>query len=1372
MSSIQGFGGGEQSASTPYEYPNTLKSTQIAEIVDCLGEGECEGLADGLKSIYLDGVPIENENGTRNFTGVEFQLTHGTPNQLALPGINDVATEYAIDVEVVKLRNGLDGSIIRRVIKDETDKVRVTIGVPQLSFTDMTSGDIRGNSFAFAIDVQSNGGGFVEKFAKTISGKTMSLYTESFILDIAGMEKPVDIRVRRISDDSDKSNDIRTFRWLSMAEIQSVRLRYPHTCISYLRFDAQQFSKIPVRSWRWKGLKIKIPSNYDPITRAYNLNSMGQPVVDGEGQPIQQPWDGTFKIAWSNNPAWCLHEMVTNPRWGLGAYVSEDLQNKWRLYEIAQYCDELVPDGRGGMEPRFTCNTVIASREEAFNVLRDMAAIFRGMVYWGNSTVDYSQDAPSEPQFLYVPANVENGSFVYQDTSEREMHSVFICYWNDLSKNGKRVPEVYVDDELVRKYGVREIELALLGCTSQGQALRMCRWARYSEQMEGETVQFTVGSDGAVVTPGAVFKIADPSVAGERMGGRIVAATSTSIELDSEVTLLPDYTYTITVAKADPDDYFGMVTEERTVTTPATGVPTKFLSVAPGFSEVPEPGLVWVLQNNDLQATTWRCTAIKEVHGKNKFEIMGVKHNPSKFDAVELGVMLDEPIVSGISSVVAPPTDLDLVETVYTDGTVNKSRLTVSWIPSRPGLRHEVAYRKDTTWWEVLPVTSAQTVDIGPLDAGVYEVSVRSFNTLGKSSPVTQGEITIAGGRTGLRAIRITASSPFFKVDAGGTATPATIQLAADTGALDGDLTWEVVSGGVTFTEDVPNKTITVAYADMTTESVVFRAYTEDRGVTFSETFTILKIRDGLDGTPGTPGAPGAPGEQGAPGTPGEAGQDSVNGMLTNEVIALPADGNGNVQSYSGAFSSLMIFVGVDDDTQNGWTFSKVEGPGIDASLTDNRIDIMTVSAVQDSTYVDIVAGKAGYSTVTKRVTVTKIKRGDAGTPGEQGPRGSVSAARAIATSAWSDAEAVQALVDYGYAAPVNLDMVTLTNEADGWAETRVYSGGMWLTIQAAINGNLLVKGTVAAESLNVDNLSAISADLGTVTAGQMTAGTFFGGALLGATGEFSGTLAAGVLDAAAFAPDIRGPFTVPGTYVVTAPDPLPNGWTSMSVRAHIIGGGGSGGIGGSEQVNGTIYFIDNSGGFCGQSKVVTYANVQPGQQFTVIVGAGGAAVAKYYDNNGSPSPTYKVDGNSGQDSSVQELAETALGGQGGYSVVAGPEYGTARQWLSSGRNQLWLRNNVNCGIGGDSTLASGGPEKNYGNQFGDGSLGSGGGGGTDYKFDNPSHKNQNHYSGKGGDGYVRLEFFDPNFVVTGNRYNNLVAWLDGTVGQVPNNAR
>lgn len=721
---VRGHKKGAGSTGGPTEATDTLRSTQMAEVVDLISEGPVQGLVNGLKSVYLDGVPLVSSTGDENFDGVTFTGTVGTQGQAALHGFELIQEETAVGVKVLH-----DTPVVRTITDPDVDTARVTIGVPQLSFQDPSTGNLGGNHIEYKIELQSNGGGYVSVYHTFLDGKTMSRYLRSTVVPLTG-SAPWDIRVTRISPDTTTSNDVADLWWDSFTEIITAKLRYPNSALVGLRVNARNFQRVPTRAYDVMLRVVQVPSNYNPLTRVYTGT-----------------WDGTFVPAWTNNPAWVFYDLVLHPRYGLGQYVQAAHLNKWRLYQIAQYCDQLVPDGRGGTEPRFTCNCYLQTQTEAYKLLQDLVGIFRGILFYASGTVDVVQDAPGDAVSLFTPANVIDGRFVYQGTSERTRHSGVIVYWNNLRTLGRREPELFQDPVLVARYGVRNLELSPLGTWSRGEAVRLAKWALYSEEYESEIVSFTVGSEGALVPIGRVFKIADPSVAGLRLGGRVKTSTTTTVTLDREVTLSVGAAYTLSVSMPDGSDPFHLQAQARTVSTGAGT--TAVLAVTSAFSAAPPAGSVWLLESTELVATTWRCLSIKPIAGQNQFEITGVAHNASKYALIELGIQLEGKPVSVIRDQAITPTDLVVTESVYTSGAATKSRLTVSWTPGAAGQNYRVTWRYQGGVWVTMPDTPAQTVDLVDIEPGDIDLAVRAVNALGNVSRPLTGTYTVTGKVTG-----------------------------------------------------------------------------------------------------------------------------------------------------------------------------------------------------------------------------------------------------------------------------------------------------------------------------------------------------------------------------------------------------------------------------------------------------------------------------------------------------------------------------------------------------------------------------------------------------------------------------------------------
>jgi predicted phage tail protein len=708
-----GGGGGTESK-------DTLRSTQTAAVLDLVSEGPCIGLVNDLKSIYLDGVPVVAQTGEANIEGVRAEWTSGLISQPAIDDMDGVQAEVGVKVTAAT-------PLVRSVTAaTSASKLRVTLGIPQLTKQDTSSGDLNGSSVQVAIDLQTNGGGYVQVAARTVDGKCTSRYQFAFLIDLSGAG-PWDLRVRRVTPDSTSVTLQDEVWWDSYTLITSLSLRYPCSSLVGLKVGAEKFSSIPRRSYDWMGLVVSVPSNYDPYSRNYTGT-----------------WDGTFKEAWTNNPAWVFFDVATKKRYGAGRRISTALLNKWTLYQIGRYCDAVntsgtyvgVPDGRGGVEPRFTCNAWITEQKEAYTLLQELAALMRGCVSWWGGSVDLMQDAPSDAVMLYTPANVVGGSFRYEGTSKGLKKSGCIVWWNDPTNFGKATPELYQDPELVARYGVETMTLRSLGCTSRGQAARMAKWAVYSEAHEGMVVRFAVGSEGALSGLGRIIQTSDPIVSGDRAGGRVIAMTATTVRLDKAVTLAAGTVYTLALMVPDATDPFKISAVDRTVTTGAGTTDT--LTLSGGVPAGATLGGVWILKSPSLYPQTWRVLSVSEgaptKEGGQTYEIAAVAHNPSKWGYIEQGLKLESRVVSRVSLTAAAPMNLVCKETIVTVAGQVSSTATLSWTPGAPGQRYEVSWRHRLGIWNVQAETSANTCDITGLTAGRLDVSVRAVNVIGNRS--------------------------------------------------------------------------------------------------------------------------------------------------------------------------------------------------------------------------------------------------------------------------------------------------------------------------------------------------------------------------------------------------------------------------------------------------------------------------------------------------------------------------------------------------------------------------------------------------------------------------------------------------------------
>lgn len=725
---IWGAGGGGH---TPVEAPNTARSVQRAAIVDVLSEGPILGLVNGLKSVFLDEVPVENADGTRNVQDFAIAMQLGGPSSegaLSEGGFNAVEAEIPVGIEVRQ-----QVPVTRTISDPAVDTVRVTIGVNTLTKAE-DNGDLNGASFEWAIEVQSNGGGYVEKYRATLAEKVVSSYQRAVRIDLKSCgPAPWDVRVRRISPDSTETKLQNAFFWASYTRITSVRMAYRNTAAVGLSFDARNFQAVPQRRYDLMGFcEWEVPSNFDPMSRTYSGN-----------------WNGQFKLAWTNDPAWVYYGLATNRRFGLGAYVWAK-PDKWVLYELSQWCNGLVPDGRGGMEPRYTINTQLTQQAEALHLLQEIAAIFRGVTVYAAGSATVAWDAPREPVGLYVPANVVAGAFAYSDGAIGAKKSSCTAWYNDLSQLGKSVPITWDDEALVQKYGMRPMSITLLGCTSPSQALRQAKWALYTNEHEDQFVNFSVGTDGVLGRVGDVFAIADPSESGEQLGGRVMGGSlAAAISLDREVELLAGETYTLHVTLQDDVDPQRLRVQQRTVTnTPGMHAT---LQVSPPFDTAPPPDAVWVLEANTVAPTLWRYWAIKPEQGEGgltQYAVTGIKHDPSKWAAIEQNQPYKARPVRRLPDAPTKPINLVLTEVVAQDGQTWRSSLVVGWEATSPGLNYLVSWRYAAGTWVELPATRSQGADIGPLNAGTVEVWVRATDVKGSPpSEALQGSIQILGNQ-------------------------------------------------------------------------------------------------------------------------------------------------------------------------------------------------------------------------------------------------------------------------------------------------------------------------------------------------------------------------------------------------------------------------------------------------------------------------------------------------------------------------------------------------------------------------------------------------------------------------------------------------
>jgi predicted phage tail protein len=635
--------------------------------------------------------------------------------------------------------------------------IELTVGIPQLSSQDKQTGDISGTAVEISVDIQSNGGGFVpQSISGRFEGKCMSRYQRTYRLPLTGTA-PWEIRITRLTADAPDSALNNTTFWDSFTECVDVKLNYTNTAAVMLTTDAENFQAVPTRGYDIKGLRIRIPTNYDPLTRIYS-----------------GAWDGSFKIAWSDNPAWCFFDMLSNERYGLGGYLDIDQIDKWSLYQIGRYCDELVPDGFGGTESRFTCNLYMQTREDAYKVINAMASIFRGMAFWTNGQIMASQDAPRDPVALFSAANAIDGLFTYQGADRRARHTVALISWNDPDDMYRQKIEYVQDDDAVVRWGVIETEVLAVGCTSRGQAHRIGKWILFTEQNESEVVTFRAGMDAALVMPGDVISIQDSVRSGKRFGGRIMSGTTSSLTIDAPVSIEAGQTYEVSIVMPSG----GIETRALVNAVGSTSV----LNLSAPLSTLPGAAAIWVVSASNLVPEQWRILSVAEAE-PTIVEIAAVYYHPGKYVSVEQDLDLELiptstlPKRPGIVTNLVAHTELYKVN----DGSYS-TRVSVSWTASEHSSSYIVAWKRDSENYKSQE-SLVPNFDIDNVSTGTYTIKITPKNSLGISG--VEAVISHTVGATG--------SAPDVQ----------NLRANPDFTGRDLPLIWDAVAGAISYEVEI-----------------------------------------------------------------------------------------------------------------------------------------------------------------------------------------------------------------------------------------------------------------------------------------------------------------------------------------------------------------------------------------------------------------------------------------------------------------------------------------------------------------------------------------------------------------------------------------
>lgn len=712
---IKGRKGGSSSSRTPTEQPDDLQSVAKAKILLALGEGEFAGQLTG-KNIYLDGTALENSDGSQNFSGVTWEFRAGTQAQNYIQGIPGTENEINVGTEVSSAI-----AWTRTFTNTQLSAVRLRLKWPSL-FKQEDNGDLVGYSINYAIDLQTDGGTWQTVINTSVTGKTTSGYERSHRIDLPQAGSTWTIRLRKITADANSAKIGDTMTLQSFTEVIDAKLRYPNTALLYIEFDSSQFNgSIPQISCEPRGRVIRVPENYDPDTRTYSGT-----------------WQGAFKWAWTDNPAWIFYDLVITDRFGLGNRLSAANIDKWTLYQVSQYCDQPVPDGKGGSgtEPRYTCNVYVQDRNDAYTVLRDFAAIFRGMTYWGGDQIVALADMPRDVDYAYTRANVIDGRFTYSSSTTKTRYTTALVSWSDPGNAYVDAMEPVFEQPLVARYGFNQLEMTAIGCTRQSEANRKGRWGILTNNKD-RVVSFDVGLDGNIPQPGYIIAVSDELLSGKVMGGRISAVNGRVIKLDR-------------VADAAAGDRLILnlpsgASQSRTI----QAVNGESVTVTTAYSETPQAEAVWVVESDELYAQQYRVVSVSD-NNDGTFSITGAWHDPDKYARIDTGAIIDQRPVSVIPpGNQLPPANIVISSFSVVQQNISVETMRVSWDQAQNAIAYEAQWRRNDGNWVNVPRSSTTSFDVSGIYAGRYLVRVRAINAAEISSGWGYSEEKTLTGKVG-----------------------------------------------------------------------------------------------------------------------------------------------------------------------------------------------------------------------------------------------------------------------------------------------------------------------------------------------------------------------------------------------------------------------------------------------------------------------------------------------------------------------------------------------------------------------------------------------------------------------------------------------
>lgn len=712
---IHGQKGGGGSPRVPVEQPDDLQSIAKAKLLIALGEGEFAGELTA-QNIFLDGTPLEDTEGNANFSGVTWDFRSGTQAQTYIQGLPSAENEINVGSTISSKTPW-----VHTFTNSQLSAIRIRLKWPSL-FKQEDNGDLVGNEVKYAIDLQTDGGSWKTIIDSAVKGKTTSGYERAHRIDLPESTTSWSLRVRKVSNDANSSKIGDTVVLQSYTEVIDAKFTYPHTALLYIEFDSKQFNgSIPQITCKPKGRIIRIPSNYNPIDRTY----MGV-------------WDGSFKWAWTNNPAWVFYDIVISDRFGLGQRINQQQIDKWELYRIAQYCDQLVPDGKGGdgTEPRYVCDVYVQDRNEAYNVLRDFAAIFRGMTYWGGGQIVTLADMPRDIDYSYTRANVIDGKFIYSSSSSKEKYSTALVSYSDPQNGYADAMEPVFEPDLVSRFGFNQLEVTAIGCTRQSEANRKGRWGILTNNKD-RMVTFSVGLDGNIPQPGYIIAVADELLSGKVTGGRVSAIDGRNITLDRVASAVSGDRLILNLPSGQ--------SQARTIQT----VSGKVMTVTTEYSETPETECVWVVESEELYAQQYRVVSVTE-NESNQFTITAIQHDPNKYEHVDSGAVVDERPIS-----VIPPNNQQAPKNIVIDSYsivsqgVSIETMRAQWPQVENAISYEAQWRRNEGNWVNMPRSSINSIEVPSVYSGRYLVRVRAINASEISSGWGYSEEKTLTGKMG-----------------------------------------------------------------------------------------------------------------------------------------------------------------------------------------------------------------------------------------------------------------------------------------------------------------------------------------------------------------------------------------------------------------------------------------------------------------------------------------------------------------------------------------------------------------------------------------------------------------------------------------------